>query len=156
MPCSRYSPHANRYALLAIAATALAVEIPFLHYGYPSGHDVDFHLYSWLEVLGQWKLGIFYPRWASLAHFGYGEPRFAFYPPASWTLGGAHGGVRVDACIGQPLVESLGRSLCRVPLCRESVSHSHRLLAERVCGVAGQLAGSAAAAIAFTRRGAIG
>src|SRR5580658_7141194 len=89
MSSSRYSVLGNRYALLAIAATALAVEIPFLHYGYPSGHDVDFHLYSWLEVLGQWKLGIFYPRWASLAHFGYGEPRFAFYPPASWTLGAA-------------------------------------------------------------------
>src|ERR1700722_9279130 len=87
MPASRYAVPGHRYALLAIAATALAVEIPFLHYGYPSGHDVDFHLYSWLEVLSQWKQGIFYPRWAALAHFAYGEPRFVFYPPASWTLG---------------------------------------------------------------------
>ena len=73
--------------LLAIAGAAFAVEIPFFFFGTPSGHDVEFHLYSWLEVLAQWKHGIIYPRWAALAHFAYGEPRFVFYPPASWTLG---------------------------------------------------------------------
>ncbi len=73
--------------LLLIAAAAFAVEIPFFFYGTPSGHDVEFHLYSWLEVLAHWRSGVFYPRWAGLAHFGYGEPRFVFYPPASWILG---------------------------------------------------------------------
>ena len=79
--------------LAVIAAAAFAVEVPFLFFGFPSGHDFEFHLYSWLEVLGQWKQGIVYPRWAALAQFGYGEPRFIFYPPASWTLGAALGAI---------------------------------------------------------------
>jgi hypothetical protein len=73
--------------LVAVALAAFAVEIPFFFFGTPSGHDVEFHLYSWLEVLGQWQHGVLYPRWASMAHFGYGEPRFIFYPPCSWMLG---------------------------------------------------------------------
>ena len=79
--------------MLAIAAAAFAVEIPFFFFGIPSGHDVEFHLYSWLEVLSQWKHGILFPRWAALAHFAYGEPRFIFYPPASWTLGALLSGI---------------------------------------------------------------
>jgi len=78
---------------VVIAATVFASEIPFIFFGTPSGHDVEFHLYSWLEVLTQWRHGILSPRWAALAHFGYGEPRFVFYPPASWTLGSVISGV---------------------------------------------------------------
>ncbi len=77
--------------LLIVMATSFLVVFPFLFLGNPSGHDFEFHVNSWMEVLGQWRQGIVYPRWAALAQYGYGEARFIFYPPASWTVGAALG-----------------------------------------------------------------
>ncbi|HYX29819.1 MAG TPA: hypothetical protein VE863_14865 [Pyrinomonadaceae bacterium] len=78
-------------AVLVSIIVATSVVAPMCFLGCASGHDFQPHVSQWIEAAGQFKQGIFFPRWAGGANSGYGEPRFIFYPPGSWMLGGVLG-----------------------------------------------------------------
>lgn len=74
--------------LALLAFIALLMVMPFAVWGYPQTGDIGFYASSWLETAHQWHHGTVWPQWASMANFGWGDPRLAFYPPLSQVLGG--------------------------------------------------------------------
>lgn len=90
-PASLATRAYRRRALMLLVVGLVA--LPLAWFGPSCGHDFDFHLQSWLEVVRHWHEGVAYPHWDASANFGAGEPRFVFYPPATWLLGALLGAV---------------------------------------------------------------
>jgi hypothetical protein len=72
-------------AIVLIAA--MAAVWPLLVTGPSCNGDFYFHFVSWADAQRSMTQGILYPHWANSPNFGYGEPRFVFYPPLTWMAG---------------------------------------------------------------------
>lgn len=81
------APGAKYLGLAIILLAAFAAVAPLLISGNSCGHDIEFHLTSWVDVLHIWRQGIVYPQWKPSSNFFAGEPRFIFYPPLSLMAG---------------------------------------------------------------------
>ena len=81
----------ERLPYLLIPLAAFVAIVPLLIHGCSCGHDFDFHIPSWFEAARQFTHGNFHPHWAYTPAWNAGEPRFVFYPPLSWTVGGLLG-----------------------------------------------------------------
>jgi uncharacterized membrane protein len=89
---SSEATRAQRRRSLLLAVVGIAV-LPLAWRGTSCGQDFDFHLQNWQELVAHWQHGAIYPHWAESANYLAGEPRFVFYPPLSWILGGLLGAI---------------------------------------------------------------
>ncbi len=76
--------------ILFLICVAIAAA-PLLLHGTSCGQDFDFHFESWMGASHQWLQGNLFPHWIGFANYGAGEPRFIFYPPIPWIIGGILG-----------------------------------------------------------------
>jgi hypothetical protein len=73
--------------IVLLSLAALVALHPLLVHGNSCGHDMGFHMLSWVDAEHQMRNGTLYPHWTTPAAWNAGEPRFVFYPPLSWMLG---------------------------------------------------------------------
>ncbi len=72
--------------LLLTLVSGVCVVVQWVVAATPTGHDVAFHLPTWIDAAAQGRV---LPRWPVGANFGFGDARFIFYPPLSWLIGSA-------------------------------------------------------------------
>ena len=95
-PLGRVKPASSVFTKNKIKTLAfffLFALIPAVLFGIKgySGDDFYFHAPSWMELRDSWLGGQLWPGWASKANYTLGDPRFCFYPPFSFVLGGGLG-----------------------------------------------------------------
>ena len=75
-----------RWILLPVLALLPLLFFCIVGYG---GHDYRFHVTSWMELHNAWSAREWALGWSQWSQYGFGEPRFCFYPPISLLIGTA-------------------------------------------------------------------
>jgi hypothetical protein len=68
-------------AILVVILAGIAVLIPLMVWGIPSGGDLANHYRFALPFYDSLRGGHLYPGWLAESNFGFGDARFRFYPP---------------------------------------------------------------------------
>src|ERR1700734_3587342 len=87
-PKLRWMPYAGPAIIIIAAFVAVW---PQIITGPSCNGDFYFHFVSWADAQRSMLQGTLYPHWANSPNFGFGEPRFVFYPPLTWMAGALMG-----------------------------------------------------------------
>lgn len=71
---------------MCVAAGGVLAMIPVFIWGFPVGADFDNHFRFVLPFYEEIGRGNFFPGWLAESNFGFGDPRFRFYPPVLYYL----------------------------------------------------------------------
>jgi 6-pyruvoyl-tetrahydropterin synthase-like protein len=74
------------WLLLIVAVVSAAVLLPIVLQGIPNGADLPNHLRFAMPFYESIKAGTLYPGWLAESNYGFGDPRFRFYPPGLYYL----------------------------------------------------------------------
>lgn len=72
--------------VLIVTAAALLILVPLFVRGIPKGGDLANHFHFALPFYDGLRSGDWYPGWLADSNWGYGDPRFRFYPPGLYYL----------------------------------------------------------------------
>ncbi|HEY8561586.1 MAG TPA: 6-pyruvoyl-tetrahydropterin synthase-related protein [Pyrinomonadaceae bacterium] len=87
-PDRSISDRPKRFESWFIAAACLGVlaMLPVFFRGFPVGADFDNHFRFALPFYEEIERGNYFPGWLAESNFGFGDPRFRFYPPFLYYL----------------------------------------------------------------------
>lgn len=82
---SLLSSHPCKFSLLVISF-GIAAMLPVYFWGMPAGADFDNHFRFVMPFYDELRQGNLMPGWLAESNYGFGDPRFRFYPPTLYYI----------------------------------------------------------------------